>query len=84
MVQRLRVAGVRVGMIVCLIFAPVATNLITASMVAASLGAVILVAQPADTAAAHRAAAKAAAGQDFGRPTSATSSAMPQTFQVAK
>jgi metallo-beta-lactamase class B len=65
MVQRLRVAGVSVGMIVCLIFAPVATNLITVSMVAASLGAVILIAQPADTAAAHRAAAKAAAGQDF-------------------
>jgi metallo-beta-lactamase class B len=41
------------------------THLIAAGIVAVGLGAVILVAQSADTAAAHRAAAKAAAGQDF-------------------
>ena len=41
------------------------THLIAAGVVAVGLGAVIVVAQPADTAAAHRAAAKAAAGQDF-------------------
>lgn len=40
-------------------------HLIAAGVVAVGLGAVIVMAQPADTSAAHRAAAKAAAGQDF-------------------
>src|SRR5580704_9152814 len=44
---------------------PHMTHLIAAGVIAACLGAVILVAQPADTAAAHRAAARTAAGQDF-------------------
>jgi metallo-beta-lactamase class B len=41
------------------------TNIIAASVAAFALGAVLRAAQATDTAAAHRAAAKAAAGQDF-------------------
>ena len=40
-------------------------HVVAAGLVAVGIGSAILVAQPADTAAAHRAAAKAAAGQDF-------------------
>ena len=41
------------------------THVMAAGLLAVGLGAAILVAQSADTAASHRAAAKAAAGQDF-------------------